>query len=1848
MSASNHPWSFRPKLAVLIACFAAAGCDPEDDAPQLTALTVDPASAQVEVGATRAFRARAQYSDGRSIDLTTTAQWTTSDPAIATVGAMDGNARGVGPGAATLTATVGQRSARATLTVAPARVLTITITPAMPADLPVGMTRAFRVTGTHLDGTTVDLTEDPHLFWSSSNAAVASISVAAGMRGVATGVGEGATDIGALYDDRSNPVVNAVPVSLHVTRSPLTSLALEPVGSTVPRGYTVQFRLVGTYADAHVEDLTGDARTVWSSAMPALATISNETGLRGLATGVAAGEAEIRAEFGGQSAATALRITDATLSAIAVTPAAVTVTRGGSVRLRATGVFSDMTTMDLSDVAAWESADAARAAVSSARGTAGVVTVAAAAAPGPVLITARRGTISSSATITVNMAVTLQRLDLAVDQTLVPLGLTARARAFGTYGDGVTTFSRDVTEQVTWSATGAAMISNAAGEHGLITGNMAGAASVGATLDGVTGATVPITVTACPLNALQIADGAALTLARGTSRQLTARALYDTAMAGCESLGSAWYDVTAQPRAVWTSSNTAVLTVGNAQGSRGLVRAAAAPVAPASADVQARFGTLMASTRITVLDACARAITVSAVSDSLPAGIEVPFRAIAAMSDGTSRDVTAGSAWVSANNAVASVDPRTGVVRTNGPGASAITAQVVVAARCADATGGSFALTVNDATIAGVAVDPPVRVLARGERAQLRAIGTFSDMRQFDLTPVAAWSSSNAAVAAVSAGLVQASPGTDGNAIVTAAFGARDGFANITVSGARLQRIAVGLAPSYACGTNPAGAYPAGARVPLVATGFFSDMTSRPLSGAAWVGDNASLPVADNGVVSVLGAGAGRFRAVVGSVQSEPFSLSGAAATLTALQVSPPSGWEMPLGSDLRFSAAGVFTGFAGSCPLSESVTWTATATAPASLSITRDGYARAGAGGAGAASVRAAMGTVTAVSAGAIRGACANGLMVEPAAASTPVGVRVDVTAFLTYSDGSRARVWADWSTGAAAVARAFNAIDPLGRAVGSVAPLSVGRTTINARVTTGPGAACAGRDPVFTASAALEVTDERLASISVDCTTDPGVSRCNFGDAARPAYPAGLVIPCRAYGQGTAGARWDFTDSVDWSSNNPEVMQVSDTSGSRGLARSVSAGSAVIVARYGAVSGARTVDVNAAALQAVTVTPGAVNLPAGFTQRFSAEGTFALPGASRQCAVTRWADWTSSNPQVVAVGTTGDYRAMAWMLSPSATPVTVGASFLGQTGAATVTVNSATLAALTVVPTTAQIGVGQTANFAAAGRYSDGSARDVTGAARWSTGDSRVAVVANTFGQYGIARGVSQGATVVRAEIGGIVSEAQLGVTGACVRSLTVTTFDGVLYRPARVPVTFLARATYSDGAIVDVSDTVQWTTSDEAICPAPHAVDGYQVSTTRAVGGATIAASIPGCAGLVTTRIPLTVNAAVLRSIDLRGASGGSATPVNVAMQFRAFGTYSDSTLFDVTPAIESWSLGNPSVATLGGGGVVIGRAAGTSTLTATQGTVSGATTLTVTAATLTSIRVAALDLTGSCRDATDPGAYVGTGYQAPVSSVGRLRAYGTYSDQSVRDLTDEVLWTANDPTIAVALNVPTVRGTVFHRAAGSTLLRASMIQGATSISDSVVVEVRAGALASLAINPGGARPLAVARGNRPQLALVGDYGAAGRYCVAANAAWSSADPAVATVHQGLVTTLATGGTAITAAIGSVSDSMNILVGSPTLSYVEVTPRTLTVARWSTSRFRALAHYSDGTVDDVSANPTTLWSSTNLNGTNVLWVDPGTLERGLIWALAPGQARVDACIGTLCASAAPDRSAVATVTP
>ncbi|MBN1774136.1 MAG: Ig-like domain-containing protein, partial [Deltaproteobacteria bacterium] len=74
--------------------------------PVVTEVLVTPGSASVVVGSTAPFTARAVYSDGRRETVTTTATWSSSDEAVATIGA-DGVATAVGAGSTAITATFG-------------------------------------------------------------------------------------------------------------------------------------------------------------------------------------------------------------------------------------------------------------------------------------------------------------------------------------------------------------------------------------------------------------------------------------------------------------------------------------------------------------------------------------------------------------------------------------------------------------------------------------------------------------------------------------------------------------------------------------------------------------------------------------------------------------------------------------------------------------------------------------------------------------------------------------------------------------------------------------------------------------------------------------------------------------------------------------------------------------------------------------------------------------------------------------------------------------------------------------------------------------------------------------------------------------------------------------------------------------------------------------------------------------------------------------------------------------------------------------------------------------------------------------------------------------------------------------------------------------------------------------------------------------------------------------------------------------------------------------------------------------------------------------------------------------
>ncbi|HJW09592.1 MAG TPA: Ig-like domain-containing protein, partial [Holophagaceae bacterium] len=299
----------------------------------LTSITVSPTNAVVAKGATQSFTATGHFSNATTQDLSAQATWLSSDVSIATISPL-GLATGVASGSATLSATLGSVSGTTGILVTPGAGVTLTgiaLSPAAPT-IAKATSLQFKATGTFSDASTADVSKA--VAWSSSATAVATINAS----GIATGVAAGTSTIGA-----ANGAINGTTV-LTVTNASLTSISISPVDPVIPVAGTQSFAATGGFSDGSTQNLS--TQVAWSSSSAATASITAS----GVATGLAAGTTTITATKGAVSGTTKLTVTGTpgvTLVSIAVTPANAKIAASTSLQYKATGTFSDASTLDL-------------------------------------------------------------------------------------------------------------------------------------------------------------------------------------------------------------------------------------------------------------------------------------------------------------------------------------------------------------------------------------------------------------------------------------------------------------------------------------------------------------------------------------------------------------------------------------------------------------------------------------------------------------------------------------------------------------------------------------------------------------------------------------------------------------------------------------------------------------------------------------------------------------------------------------------------------------------------------------------------------------------------------------------------------------------------------------------------------------------------------------------------------------------------------------------------------------------------------------------------------------------------------------------------------------------------------------------------------------------------------------------------------------------------------------------------------------------------------------------------------------------------------------------------------------
>jgi len=204
---------------------------------------------------------------------------------------------------------------------------------------------------------------------------------------------------GSPYAVQNYPHAVTTTGALAVSSATLQSAEIMPsnptITSTSASGHSLQLTLVGHYSDGTTKFLTESG--TWSSSTTSVATVSNNTGSKGLATSTGYGTTTISASYGGQTATTALTVQAPVLVSIAVIPGAPTIASGTAVQFHATGTYSDNSTLDLTNSVTWSTSDNTIATVSNTSGSQGLAT---SVTPGTVTITAALGGIPGRATLT--------------------------------------------------------------------------------------------------------------------------------------------------------------------------------------------------------------------------------------------------------------------------------------------------------------------------------------------------------------------------------------------------------------------------------------------------------------------------------------------------------------------------------------------------------------------------------------------------------------------------------------------------------------------------------------------------------------------------------------------------------------------------------------------------------------------------------------------------------------------------------------------------------------------------------------------------------------------------------------------------------------------------------------------------------------------------------------------------------------------------------------------------------------------------------------------------------------------------------------------------------------------------------------------------------------------------------------------------------------------------------------------------------------------------------------------------------------------------------------------------------
>ncbi len=520
-------------------------------------------------------------------------------------------------------------------------------------------------------------------------------------------------------------------------------------------------------------------------------------------------------------------------------------------------------------------------------------------------------------------------------------------------------------------------------------------------------------------------------------------------------------------------------------------------------------------------------------------------------------------------------------------------------------------------------------------------------------------------------------------------------------------------------------------------------------------------------------------------------------------------------------------------------------------------------------------------------------------------------------------------------------------------------------------------------------------------------------------------------------------FDIPLDWVSADPTVATVE---GRDFVA--LAPGETTLVARWDDFAIRMTVTVPTPRPQSLEITTPTLSLAVGQTLSLRA---FARYDDGQRREVTTSVGWSVDDPTLALVGNGDDDRGRLTALATGQARITARLGGLSDT--LDLTITPATLENIELSPAEARVRVGETFPFQAIGHYSDGRLRDLSTVVDWTVDDPERAHIASD----GRLTPLATGRVTVVAVLEGQRGEATAIIDETPITDLRIDADDTTIILGTEL--TLRAIGQTEDGLEVDLTGQATWRSGDTSVLIPDPDNPGRFIAV--GAGQTVVGVRYDDQGTPRTALLQITVVDTPLDGLALVDEDGNDLNELTLASgtrrPLRIEGLYGDDRRQDLTGEV-TLSLSDEATATLlhlDDGPWLLGAAPGTTTLTMRLGEVENTLPVTVTGARLTAIDITPAPLT------------VPLGGERSFAAIGRFEDEGDIV--SFQNLTNQVVWTSLDPTVAPVSNGSGREGRVTGLSRGETTVQASFGDKTATVTVIVTDDPQAVAGLSLIAEP-----------------------------------------------------------------------------------------------------------------------------------------------------------------------------------